>query len=786
MLQVSNKLIVYPTSRAIREAIKKRSNENLLLPSYLTLDELFKKSISISNKKFIDEEQRFLYLKAASDVKRLEKLGISNNFTSFLKQSDYLFRFFGELSAEKVSIDSLELVDTYEYYKEHIEILKEIYNNYTNILDENNAVDKINLPNNYEINNNFLDRYKEIEISFEGYFTNFELEIILKISKQIKTVINLSSNKYNQKSIQSFIDMGFDLESGFDYIIDLTNRSIVEKNEQKSQLKEVKVSAFSSRINQVAFIKESITDAISTGVEASKIVLVVPDEKFINIIEQFDDEGYFNYAMGKSINNSKVFKLLSSIYNYLNEDERKTKESVEFYNIDIALLESLKTVWNKSLQKDDFILLVEYLKSLEHNKELIEKFDELIYKLNHLFFNTSQKIVFKEAIKILIQKMSKISLDDINSGVVTVMGLLETRAVDYDAVIICDFNENFIPKSSIKDKFLSSIIKKRAKLPTQKDRENLQKYYYYKLINSAKNLYISYTQNETMQISRFADELLKDKIDTQTKDKEYKEILYKNKFINHFDEEIIYDIDLSKQEWSATSLKKYLECKRKYYLEYIHKIKEHSTSLKPKGYELGSMVHKTLESAYRSFDVNNINFELIKSLFEKQINHNPFLLLDKEVFLKRLNTFVEFEAKRFENKDLKVLDIEKDFKFNFNGIVLKGSIDRIDKLDDEYLLIDYKTSSSLKVDSLKTYDSSVDFQLEFYYLACIELFGYEKIKAYYYDLNSSRLLEEIVLLEKLELLKTIFVELKTKKVNFEKCEKISICQYCEFKTICDR
>ena len=757
-----------------------------MLPSYVTIDELFKKSISISDKKYIDEEQRFLYLKAACDVNRLQKLGISNNFTSFLKQSDYLFRFFGELSAEKVSIDSLELVDTYEYYKEHIEILKEIYNNYTNILEKNNAIDKINLPNNYEINNNFLNRYEEIEIFFEGYFTNFELEIILKISKKVRTIINLSENKYNSKSMQSFIDMGFALESGFDYKIDLTNNEVLEKKEETSYLKNINVTAFTSRINQIAFIKDSITNAINSGIDASNIVLVVPDEKFISLIEQFDDESYFNYAMGKSISNSKIYKVLSSIYNYLNEDERKTKETVEFYDTDIAVLDSLKTIWNKSLQKDDFDLLVEYLKLLEHNKELIEKFDELIYKLNHLFFNSNQKIVFKEAVKILIQKISKISLDDINSGLVTVMGLLETRAVNYEAVIICDFNENFIPKSSIKDKFLSSAIKKRAKLPTQKDRENLQKYYYYKLINNAKNLYISYTQNETMQISRFADELFKDKINTQTKDKEYKEILYKNKSINHFDEEIIYDIDLSKQEWSATSLKKYLECKRKYYLEYIHRIKEHSVSLKPKGYELGSMVHKTLESAYKSFEVKNIDFELIKSLFEKQINHNPFLLLDKEVFLKKLNSFVELENKRFENSDLNVIEIEKDFKFNFNGIVLKGSIDRIDKSDDNYLLIDYKTSSSLKVDSLKTYDNSVDFQLEFYYLACRELFGYDKIKAYYYDLNSAKLLEEVVLLEKLELLKNIFTELKTSRVNFEKCDKTSICQYCEFKTICDR
>ncbi len=786
MLHQSNKLIVYPTSRAIREVIKNRSNENTLLPSYLTIDELFKKSISIANKKYIDEEQRFLFLKAASDVKRLEKLGLSNNFTSFLKQSDYLFRFFAELAAEKVSIDSIELADTYEYYKEHIEILKEIYNNYIEILNDNNAVDKINIAYFYEINENFLDRYDEIEIFFEGYFTNFELEIISNIAKRKKTIINLYSNKYNQKSIQSFIEMGFDLESGFEYKIDLTNRLVLKKEEEYSSLSNIKVNAFTSRINQIAFIKDSVVNAVNSGVEAHKIVLVVPDEKFTAIIEQFDDEGYFNYAMGKSIINSKLYKVISSIYNYLSEEERKTKESIAFYSIDIEIIDNLKTVWNKRLNKSNFYLLLDYLKSIETNKEIIEKFDELIYKLNHLFFNNTQNIVYKEAIKILIQKISKISLDDVNSGLITVMGLLETRAVKFDAVIICDFNENYIPKSSIKDKFLSSAIKKRVNLPTQKDRENLQKYYYYKLINSAKKVYISYTQNETMQISRFADELFKDKIDTKTKDKEYKQILYKNKNINHFDSEIIHNIDLSKKEWSATSLKKFLECKRKYYLEYIHKIKDHDISLKPKGFELGSIVHKTLEFVFQNYDIDEITFEKLKELFEKHLIDNPFLLLDKEVYLKKLEQFVNVEKKRFEDNNLALLEVEKSFNFDYQGIKIKGSIDRIDKLDDTFLLIDYKTSSSLNIDSLKTYENSVDFQLEFYYLACKELLGYEKIKAYYYDLNSSKLLEEVVLNEKLDLLRNILSELKTTEVNFEKCEKTSTCQYCEFKTICNR
>ena len=39
------------------------------------------------------------------------------------------------------------------------------------------------------------------------------------------------------------------------------------------------------------------------------------------------------------------------------------------------------------------------------------------------------------------------------------MGLLETRLIDFDAIIICDFNNSFIPKISLKDKFLSFLCK---------------------------------------------------------------------------------------------------------------------------------------------------------------------------------------------------------------------------------------------------------------------------------------------------------------------------------------
>lgn len=101
------KLIVFPTSGAIREYISKQKGENSLLPFILTIDEFLKKSIKFPDMKYCEEEQRVLFLSEAVKNIDLKKLGISNNFTKFLKQSDYIYRFFLELSSEKIDIDNI-------------------------------------------------------------------------------------------------------------------------------------------------------------------------------------------------------------------------------------------------------------------------------------------------------------------------------------------------------------------------------------------------------------------------------------------------------------------------------------------------------------------------------------------------------------------------------------------------------------------------------------------------------------------------------------------------------
>jgi RecB family exonuclease len=610
--------------------------------------------------------------------------------------------------------------------------------------------------------------------------------MVEKISKVINLNIVFYSNIYNQKSLEVFKNLNLDIKLNHKYKIDLSNKIILEEEKILNDLTFVELKGFSSRLNQIAYIKSVIIKSVQNGVNPSNIALVLPDESFAVSLQLFDDEKYFNYAMGKSIKNTNLYQVAYSIYSYLNEDEIKHLEFLNFFKIDKLFIDkNIKNLWNKKATKENFLLITDFIKSFETNVELLEKYEELLYKINIILFSSNHNILLKDVYKIFLQRLVSLTLDDVNSGKVTVLGLLETRAVNFETVIICDFNESFIPKISIKDKFLSTKLKQLSNLPTQFDRESLQKYYYKRLIGSSKNVFISYVNSDTNQISRFANELFNTHIKTDTNDNYYKHILYDNHKINHFDEEIITKIDLTAITWSATSFKTYLQCKRKFYLQNILKIKEHTISLKPKAYELGDIIHSILEDYYKDFTKDD--FSKIEELFNKYKSSNPFLILDLEIWKKKLYDFYLYDKERLKNR--KIVALEKNFECEFEGIKIRGVIDRIDKYEDIYEVIDYKTSSSLSVDTLKNYEKTNDFQLEFYYLAMNELYKTDKIEAYYYDLNNTALLSETALDKKLELLCEKFKELKeisNSEISFSKCEDKSNCAYCAYSIICDR
>jgi len=784
---LNSSLLVLPTSRAIREHLQELKNTNQLIKKYISIGDFFQRSIiDTKNRKFLDKHLKILFLKEAISNINIEKLGFSKEFTTFLKQSEYIFRFFQELANEYVDIKRLVEYDTYALYADHLDVLQEIYKNYITLLDENNYCDTMLLPSSYVINDDYIDQFDDITLYLEGYLSKFEFKILEDISKIKSLTIIITINEFNKKNILIFEKFGLEvaLEVGYRYKIDVSDKRILEKTFQNNSTNDIVISPIASQLEQIAFVKYHITKMCQKGIDPSKIAVVTPNEKISTQLELFDDEHYFNFAMGRSIVNHQIVKVIKLISKILVDKEPKDEEKLKYLKINTEIFVKIfQENWNKDLTITLFDEILDYLFSFERDEEVLEKFEQIRISMKILLFSNTnnQPIIIKtkEFIKLLTTELASITIDDVSGGKITVLGILETRAVDFDGVIVLDFNDQKIPKISVKDKFISSSLKQMVGLPSIQDRENLQRYYYKRIFDNATAVAICYIDDEQSIMSRFIVQLFSNYKQYMEK-KDFKSILYKKSEFHHFYKDIILDIDLSKHSWSATSLKTYLQCKRKYYFNYISNIKDHNISIKPEAYEIGNIIHNCLEEAVLKGEITN---QFISNYFSTFQKNNPYLILELELWKKRLEKLVSYEQMRREN-GIKIFEVEKKFNLTHKGINIKGAIDRIDKYpDNTYEIIDYKTSASLKIDTAKNYEESTDFQLEFYYLSQRD----KMIKdVCYYSLSDLKMKNEEVLEEKLALLDLHFLALKTEKVNFTCTDDLKQCTFCAYKIICQR
>ena len=786
-------LYIFPTTRAIREFSNAQKEKNQFLPKLISIGDFFQRAIYTKSKTLISKELQFLYLQEVVQNIDIDKLGLSHSFSSFFKQSEFIIRLFNELSSEYKTLDDLEDVDTYALYQDHLAILKQIQKQYHNVLIQNNYIDQSLLPYHYDINQNFIKEYSSIKLFYDGYFSKFEFNIFQQIAQQVNTFVYVNINHYNLKNIKLFQNISIKLEVGYSYEIDLSNKTIVSKQPLKNYNKTLTITPISQRVTQIGFIKYHIYNMIHNhNISPNKIVVVLPDEKFCSLLSIFDDQKYFNFAMGNSIDNANIKLLVDSIVKLIVNFEPYDKDKFTKFGIDNELFEYLKKSWNRTINRSQLDEILEKIFLVEQNQDIQKQLVQIKISLMLLAFGSNQTIPLKlsEIFKLLQQKIAQITIDDICGGPITVMGLLETRGlnfnqnINYDGVIVCDFNDELVPKRSIKDKFISSAIKKHIDLPTNEDRQNLQRYYYKNLFDQTKYLAISYLEDEINTKSRFIDDIFASyTIDTNSYDDFFNQILYKSSTISHLNKQIILDIDLSKKVWSATSLKVYLDCPRKYYLKYILKIQEHIVSLKPKGYEIGNIIHKTIEKLTKEDILTYSNIQTQLNYYQKLNETNPYLIMDIELWKQKLKLFAQKEQSR-RDQGIQIVQIEQDFNIVYNNINLTGQIDVITQNpDNSYDILDYKTSSSLKIDTSKTYPNSTDFQLEFYYLANRD----KNInQVAYYDLNDASIKKEVMLEEKLDLLDEKLAQLHTKQVDFYQTKDIAKCLYCPYKIICNR
>ncbi|MFA5780947.1 MAG: hypothetical protein WC868_01610, partial [Bacteroidales bacterium] len=73
-----------------------------------------------------------------------------------------------------------------------------------------------------------------------------------------------------------------------------------------------------------------------------------------------------------------------------------------------------------------------------------------------------------------------------------IMGMLETRALDFENIIILSVNEGILPSGRFQSTFIPYDIKKEMGLNTYKQKESIFAYHFYRLLQRAKNIHIIY------------------------------------------------------------------------------------------------------------------------------------------------------------------------------------------------------------------------------------------------------------------------------------------------------
>ncbi len=773
---------VLPTSRAIRSYILHEQSSDGFLSNYLSIGEFLQRAVRVDGYSATDEDSRTLLMLEAADFKNFSALNIERNFFTFTQNASYLFRFFEELSGELVDIHSLELADTYGDYEEHIVILQELYVRYKKLCEEKQVLDSIYLPQNYQLNIGFLKQLECVEFFVLGYLTNYELELLQEIAKHIPLFLRYRANTYNTKLTKKFESQGITITPDAIQRIDLQSLKTDLIVPLKDKIN-ANVSSFSQPLLQVGFVKQKVYEMICSGIPAEKIVVVLPDESFATHLRRHDEEKNFNFAMGIPLGESSLVRSLDAVMQYL--ENSSVENSARLKRVGVELYEGIVSYYKAAVSTLLFSEVLEPFIEKENERAVIDLVREELFYFEKILPALGDATL-KSALHLFINRLKSKSTDDVRGGKITVMGLLETRLVSYEGVIVVNFNEGVVPRKSEKDLFLNSATRHKAGLPTTGERQDLQKLYYHALFSEASRVEISYVSSNDAVPSRFLTQLDLPLSPTKS-DALYASVVMKEGSYNKVEmKDITKEYDFSKHQLSATGLKTFLSCRRKFYHRYIEGVKKHEILQDmPKEHEIGSALHKALQIVYENQNsFSDIN-ALRKAVSEALAQSGGKSVLDKylhKLWMRKMEPFFEHEIKRFN--DVRVYACEKKLKCEVRGISLYGEIDRIDSTLDGLEVLDYKSGKYLTYTS-RTLENATDFQLEFYYLLARQL-G-EVTNCGFYDLNKGKIIYEPILNEKLEKLYSVFDELRETKIfEFEMTEKLTECGYCEYAYLCER
>ena len=397
-------------------------------------------------------------------------------------------------------------------------------------------------------------------------------------------------------------------------------------------------------------------------------------------------------------------------------------------NLAILLFEDCKGDVSNCIER--LLILLDKIRNVfdKNNNKLISeysiRFYELIEKIKS--FNSKYKIV--DSIKTLESLFNEVvGKERLNfngdpfSGL-QIMGMLETRAIDYETVIILSLNEGIIPAGKSQNSYIPFDVKIENSLPTYKEKDAIYTYHFYRLLHRAKEVHLMYnTHSDSIrgsEPSRFLTQLQIQGIHKCKHQILAPELIQPKKAVLKINKtrDIIAKLELiADKGFSPSSLAQYIRNPIDFYNFKVLGIREIDgveETIEAKTF--GNIIHYTLEELYKPFEGQFLKSGELKKLipkvdevimrFYRRTYKNGDItrgknLISFEIAKRYINNFITQEINNLDKgHKIKIYAVEKQVETILNHssiripVRLKGSVDRIDSFDGVLRIIDYKTS----------------------------------------------------------------------------------------------
>lgn len=281
----------------------------------------------------------------------------------------------------------------------------------------------------------------------------------------------------------------------------------------------------------------------------------------------------------------------------------------------------------------DTALVLKYLDAIDHLRRLTATYlaPKGAYMADTTVFHLVERLVAGETVSFEGRPLEGLQI----------MGVLEARVIDFGNLFIPSMNEQIFPRRHFPKTFIPNVLRQAYGMLTTEHQEASYAYYFYRMLTRARHVWLTYDARQGAtsggDMSRFIHQLLRIYrpegmtheilgYDIRAVDPD-EVVIYKTPQIMRAIER--YRTPGSGKALSASSIRSYIECPLKFYLEYICHIKRQDEirDWMDEGV-FGSVVHRVLENIYTLISANPRHLVTPQALRDMAANG---IVLDREV-----------------------------------------------------------------------------------------------------------------------------------------------------------